>query len=357
MRRRTLLGALAAGLAALRLPRAGAAEVEEFAAPGTAQRRLVVYGATDVEPIRAAIRDFQSLHPDVAVRYIDFNTNELYETFLAEAQAGTVGADLLLSSAMDLQVKLVNDGWAATHHSAEAAGIPDWAKWRDQAFGFTFEPAVIAYSTEGLAPEEVPATRFDLLRLLRDHTGRFRGRVATYDITQSGVGYLLATQDALQSSAWGSLVEALGRAEAELVTRTADALDGIAAGRLLIGYNLLGSYAQARVDAGDPVGIVLPKDYTLVISRTAVLPRAARHPETARLFLDYLLSVRGQTVLAHEGRLFAVRPEVGGPNSRIGISHGRIGPLRPITLGPGLMVYLDTMKRARFLAGWRESLR
>src|SRR3546814_14888537 len=104
-------------------------------------------------------------------------------------------------------------------------------------------------------------------------------------------------------------------------------------------------------------GIVLPSDYTLAISRTAIISAAAQHPQEAHHFLDYLLSVRGQRVLTDKGRLFAVRPEVTGPYSRIGISENRVGPLRSIPLGPGLLVYLDRLKREQFPELGRASCR
>src|SRR3546814_13034768 len=103
-------------------------------------------------------------------------------------------------------------------------------------------------------------------------------------------------------------------------------LEGIAEGRYLIGYNVLGSYAQVWAERNRSIGIVLPSDYTLAISRTAIISAAAQHPQEAHHFLDYLLSVRGQRVLTDKGRLFAVRPEVTGPSSRIGISENRVGP-------------------------------
>ena len=49
----------------------------------------------------------------MSVEYTDLNSTELYNRFIAEEAAGQGTADLLWSSAMDLQVKLVSDGYAA----------------------------------------------------------------------------------------------------------------------------------------------------------------------------------------------------------------------------------------------------
>src|SRR3546814_8426456 len=106
---------------------------------------------------------------------------------------------------------LFRSGDAAAHRSSAAESIPDWARWRDQAFGVTSEPAVIVYNRDLVPPAHVPDTRFDLLRLMREHADTYRGRIVTYDIEESGVGYLLATRDAVVGGVFGSLLEALGR--------------------------------------------------------------------------------------------------------------------------------------------------
>lgn len=335
---------------------ATAAETTTFPRLQQGAGALTLYSSTDLETLSPAIVDFQMLHPAIEVRYVDLDTAELYERFLAEIDAGAPSADLLLSSAMDLQFKLANDGYAAAHRSSNAESIPDWARWRNHAFGVTFEPAVMVYNRDLVSPAQVPETRFDLLRLIREQADTYRGRIVTYDIEESGVGYLLATQDAVVGGVSGSLLEALGRSAVVLKGNTSEMLEGIAEGRYLIGYNVLGSYAQTWAERNPAIGIVLPSDYTLAISRTAVISAAAEHPEEAHRFLDYLLSIRGQRVLTEKGRLFAVRPEVTGPYSRIGISENRVGPLRSIPLGSGLLVYLDRLKREKFLAPWREGI-
>ena len=82
---------------------------------------------------------------------------------------------------------------------------------------------------------------------------------------------------------------------------TAEILDHIARGEAAIGYNVLGSYALVRAMENPHIGIVLPSDYTLILSRIAFINRQAPHPEEARIWMDYLLSRRGQSVLNDTG--------------------------------------------------------
>ena len=314
--------------------------------------RLVISAATDRPLMEPLLLDFQQAHPHVAIDYADVQSGEVYASVVSPA--GGVAPDLAISSAMDLQAKLVNDGWTQPHVSPETLLLPAWANWRDEAFGFTLEPAVVVYARGGLAPSEVPRSRPELLRLLQQQPDRFRHRIATYDIALSGLGYLFASQDSVLASQFWPLTLGLGNTAARLMPTSAEILDSIIGGQVLLGYNVLGSYALARQQAGAPIGIVLPRDYTLWLARVAVIPRAARDPTTAKLFLDHLLSPRGQRAVGSVPGMRPIRELVDDPGALM--IEGGASP-QPITLGPALLVFLDQLKRERFLADWSAAMR
>lgn len=318
----------------------------------SASGTLRIYSTTDQREFAPVIEDFRSVHPGIAVEYLELDAAPLFDRFLAEEERGGSSADLLLSTAMDLQAKLVNDGYAAPHRSVSAQALPEWARWRDEAFGITFEPAVLVYNTDAMAGRNLPGSRRALLEAIRSDPGFWHEAVGTYDITSSSVGYLLASQDARLSSEFSALIKAFGDVGVRVQDNTATLLDMLERGELKVGYNLLGSYARGRLKAGAPLAVVYPADYTLAVLRTAVIPDDAPHPQAAHLFLEYLLSVRGQRLLETRTGLSAIREEVAEESGRFGLSQDEIGLLRPITLGPGLLVYLDDQKKRRLLANW-----
>jgi iron(III) transport system substrate-binding protein len=91
---------------------------------GEEGRQVVVYSALDTKAAQPLIKDFNASDPDVKVEYNDMNSTELYNRYIAEVASGQGGADVLWSSAMDLQVKLVDEGKALTYKSPEASKIP-----------------------------------------------------------------------------------------------------------------------------------------------------------------------------------------------------------------------------------------
>jgi len=335
---------------------AASGHAQEYPVKGQTEGVLVLYSTLDTRVFEPLLVDFQRVHPGIAVHYENIDAQPQYERFVRETGLGQHRADVLISTSMDLQVKLVNDGYSAKHLSDSADALPAWARWRDEAFGFTFEPAVMVFNRDAMQGHPLPQTRAELINAIRRDPAFWRGRIGTYDISRSGVGYLLASQDVRHSSEFGALVESLGDVAAKVEDNTSTLLDKIVSGELIAGYNLLGSYARTHAHSRERLTLIYPHDHTLVVSRTAVISRHAPNPELAHRFLEYLLSLRGQRVMATQCGLPPIRQELDGVYERLGVNESQIGVLRPIALGPGLLVYLDQHKRRQMLETWRVIL-
>jgi iron(III) transport system substrate-binding protein len=86
--------------------------------------KLVIYGATDSKATQPLIKDFSALYPGITVEYNDMNSTEVYNRFISEVAAGGNTADVMWSSAMDLQMRLASDGYALQYKSVEASRFP-----------------------------------------------------------------------------------------------------------------------------------------------------------------------------------------------------------------------------------------
>jgi iron(III) transport system substrate-binding protein len=331
------------------------ATAAEVVAAAEKEGKLVVYSTTDSALVQPLIKDFGVLHPKIPLEYNDMNSTELNTRYLSEVAAGAGSGDLLWSSAMDLQVKLANDGQVQEYASPEAAKLPKWAVWKNQAFATTFEPITFVYNKRLLKPEEVPQSHADLTKALLANPDRFRGKVTTFDPERSGIGFLLVTEDAKHDPNFDEALKAYGLVGVKLYTSNGAMLERIGSGEHVLGFDMFGSYAIAKQRKDPSLGIVYPKDYTLVMSRIAVIAKTAPHPNAARVFLDYLLSARGQELIAKVA-LFSIRPDVEGETTAAALTKA-VGPaLKPIPVGPGLLEYLDQQKRLAFLKKWQQAL-
>lgn len=324
-------------------------EVVEHWGPSDAPRHLLVRSTTDIGLIADVLQSFVADHPGLAVDYEQWGSNELNAVEAAACAGHGTAADFVFSSAVDLQVTLVNDGCAQPHDSALTRALPAAANWRNELFGLTSEPAVLVYNRRLVPPDEAPESRFDLLDLLRREDGRYDGKVATYDIEASGLGYLFAFADAEQATTFGSLTEALGRAHAVATCCSAEIIAGVESGRWLVAYNVLGSNALARAAEDADLAVVAPTDYTLILRRAGLIPKGARNPLDAGALIDFLLSEPGRT------RLRAAHLIV-DPADLVGQDSGADDAvLRPIPLSPVLLVGNDRQRRSQFIALWRDT--
>ncbi|KVG29621.1 ABC transporter substrate-binding protein [Burkholderia diffusa] len=351
-----VLGA-AAGAAVAQVPAGYPGNYQGVVDAAKKEGKLIVYSTTDTGLVRPLIKDFESLY-GVKVEYNDMNSTELYNRYISENAASSTSADVLWSSAMDLQVKLVNDGLMASYDSPESAHVPQWAQYQKQAYGTTFEPLAIVYNKRLIPENEVPKTRADLIKLLTTQADKFKGKVTTYDIEKSGVGFNYLTQDAhVNEKVTWELVKAIGATGPKLQSSTGAMMERISSGENLIGYNIIGSYAYAKAKKDKSIGYVFPKDYTQVVSRLATISKKAKNPNAAKLWVDYLLSQRGQTLIANQANLYAIRADVTGETSVASLSKELGDSLKPIQIGTGLLVYLDQSKRLAFLKQWQQAIK
>ena len=351
------LAALAPALALAQVPAGYPASYADTIAAAKKEGKVVIYSTTDTAAASFLIKDFQALYPGISVEYNDMNSTEVYNRYISERAAGGGSADVLWSSSMDLQIKLVTDGNAMAYASPEIAGLPAWAVWKNEAFGTTYEPIAIVYNKRLLTGDEVPQSHADMMRVFTTKADKLKGKVTTYDIEKSGVGFMLITQDSRQNPAFWDFVKALGKIGPRFQSSSGTMMERISSGENLLGYNIFSSYAALRAKRDPSIGIVLPKDYTLVMSRVLFASKGAKNPNAAKLWVDYILSKRGQTIIGTQAELGSIRADVEGEMTLAGFTKTMGAALKPIPVSGELLGFLDQTKRLEFLKQWQSAIK
>jgi iron(III) transport system substrate-binding protein len=111
-----------------------------------------------------------------------------------------------------------------------------------------------------------------------------------------------------------------------------------------------------RAKTDPSLGVVLPKDYTLIISRVQFINKMSKHPNASKLWIDYMLSHRGQTVIANASKLYAIRADVTGETTSTDLIK-MVGEknIRPLPVSPAVGEYLDPALRLAFLKEWKAT--
>ena len=297
---------------------------------------LRVISSTDTSVFAPIIGGFLSANPTLNIEYLVASSADVYDEFRQSPEQ----FDVVISSAMDLQFKLVNDGYA---QPVQDINHPDWAQWRQSLFGFTLESASIVINKEAFTNLDVPQSRQQMIEVLRANPEFFKEKIGTYDVRQSGLGYLFATQDARASETYWRLMEIMGSLDTRLYCCSGDMIEDLAQGKIMISYNVLGSYAKARTDITDKIQVILPNDFPNTMMRTVLVSKDTTQARAATSFLRYLASSNWSNN----------ESTVSLPSLRAATDDTSAST---ITLEPGLMIFLDRLKRQSFIKEWENAV-
>lgn len=318
--------------------------------------KLTVYTSTDSAQAKGLLDAFKKAYPGIEIDWSDLGTNNSYNRAISEAAAGQVTADVIWTSAMDLQINLAEKGLTVVIASPELASVPAWAKYKDQAVGTSVEPAAIIYNKTLFPADAVPKTRGDLIKLLQDRKDALKGKVATFDPEKSGMGFLWSTNDASQTTTFWDLAKAFGATQGKTYSSSGQMREKVVSGEHTLAFNVIGSYAIDWAKKNPAIGVVFQNDYTASFARVVVVSKGAPHPNAARLFVDFMLSKPGQEAAAASG-IPSVRTDVAAGTENIETLKALVGGnLKPIPLDGKLLEWLEPKKRSEFLAEWKKSI-
>ncbi|RVH31744.1 ABC transporter substrate-binding protein [Sinorhizobium meliloti] len=349
-----LMTAFAATASAQEVPTGYPADYADLIAKAKEEGTVSVYTSTDAAQSQK-LQDGFTKRYGIKIAYNDLGTNGTYNQVISEAAAGQTTADVVWSSAMDLQMTLVQDGYASEYASPEAGKLPSWANFKNMLYATTVEPIGMIYNTKALSEDKLPKTYADLITFLKDNKSMLQGKVATFDPEKSGSGFLHHSNDARNRNDFWDLAKAMGEDGAKIYSSSGGMKETVVSGENIIAINIIGSYALDWVKESPNLGVHFASDYTPAFSRLALITKDAPHSNAAKLFVDYMLSGEGQSLLA-EGGLPSVREDVSAGiniktlNERVG------GGLKPIAVDEGVLEYMDQMKRVQFLNDWKEAL-
>lgn len=310
-----------------------------------ADRELVVYSAAEKRFCTALLAGFRERHPGIEVDFHEGISVALHQRHLAELAAGCPRADVIWSSAMDLQMELALSGGALAYTTRERAALPEGAVYRDRAYATTAEPLVTLVHREHFDPGIAAGTAGELAAALAAARERLRCRVAAYDIERNGLGFFALACESRCGAEFDAFLRALAACRPRLCASNRELVEEVASGRAFVAFHVLASYAARALRSHPALALAATNAPPLAIARVALIPSRAPHRRAARRFLDYLLSREGQRRLDEAG-LFAIRADCGGSTPRA----------LPPRLDQGFEQLLDARRRREILRRWREAL-
>jgi iron(III) transport system substrate-binding protein len=338
---------------AQQVPEGYPADYVSIVEAGVKEGAVNVYSPTDADQAEGLISGFKKAYPGIEVKWNDVSSGAVYNRVVSEAAAGQVGSDIVWSNGLDLQLQLVEEGYAEPYKSVEAANIPDWAQYKDAAYSTTVEPIVFMYNNK-VFTDKVPATHKELAELLVAKGSELRGKVTTFDPEKSASAYTVMENDVVHDPGFWDLIGAFGKAGGKVYSSSGQLREKVLSGEHPFGFNVNGAYAKGWAKSSPTLTVVYPSDYTIAASRTAFISKDGANPNAAKLFLDYMLSKAGQTA-ASEAGLPSVRSDVEADNFDT-VNKEAGGKLMPIKLDAALLEGLQPAKRGEFFRDWKSAL-
>lgn len=271
--------------------------------------RLLVYSNVAEYNWRELIETFHDRHPKIRIETLDLGPAEAFERYYAETSAGKRSADMIVVAAPDAWQRFIANGGVADYSSPEAGHVPDWSKPSPGVYTLATDPMILIYNKVLLKEGEYPGSLGNVIKMAEADPTRWTNKITTYDASSHPFAYSLHWE-AVQKSGWDNL-EALApytRPESGGSTM----LDKVMGGEYLAAFYTSGITVFPRMnDAGRDqiLGWSLPSDGVPVMMRGMAVTKAAKSPNAARVFMDFMLSHDGQ-VAAGEGGMTPYRPDV-----------------------------------------------
>ncbi len=126
--------------------------------------------------------------------------------------------------------------------------LPDWAVWQQKAYGTTYEPVVFIYNKRLIPQNEVPDSHTALAKLIASQADKFKGKVTTYDIEKSGLGFMLAVQDSQADANYFADLANIAKGGLTVQSSTGTMMERVSSGEAYCSAYSVANFSAVSID-------------------------------------------------------------------------------------------------------------
>lgn len=252
---------------------------------------VIWYTSMSLTDFPKIVGAFEKSAPYVKVRANRLSQSSIMPKIDTESRAGHFAVDVVASAPVEMW-ELKQRGYSASYLSPELKAFPT-GSYDPQGFWSSTEvtPLVLAFNTKLAPADEAPRSYQELLQ------PKWKGKMnfgsdeyAWYSVMLDGMGKAKGLD----------FMRALARQQLHIPGGSSIMrLQLMLAGESAIAIAARGRRATEYKEKGAPVDYRLLDPYPAEPNGLALMRRAA-HPHAAMLFIDWMLSEEGQTVLAQQ---------------------------------------------------------
>ena len=273
--------------------------LEEHLQGAKKEEKLILYGTVEVWEMEPWLEVFRRKYPFLETsyrrEYVNGTPPPMGEKIRMELITGA-SADIVMS-AISPHLQLQDLGLFGSYMSPERKNIPGGFKdTKGYWTSILLLPTILAYNPNLVKEGDIPSTIEALANSKWDKA------IALHDVTLGtfGADWLSTLEKSMGRERWTKFVDRLGSLSPNRFPLFRQVVESITKGESKIGLTvLLYEYLKARAQ-NKPINRFLMDDIPLLTSATAIsLLSSTKHPNSAKLFIDFILSTEGQGLIGN----------------------------------------------------------
>ena len=261
--------------------------------------KLMIYTSLNADEFEIVLKDFYAKYPDIKVEFYRGDSESVTQKGLTEFRAKSYIADILETNDVNI-TQLESEGVLGTYVSPEAAAYPAGAK--DATGLYTagrLNLLVLTYNTQLVKKEDAPKSLEDLL------DPKWAGKIAVEPDDWPMMAYTYKTMgEAKAIEFWTKLAAQKPR----VVKGHTELANFLVAGEFSVSPHVYAHRVLSLQEKKAPIEMV-KSSTAYALPHVISIAKNAPHPNAAKVFIDWYLSVDGQNALVKAGRI-PVRPGI-----------------------------------------------
>ena len=289
--------------------------------------KVVWYSSVDVKVAEAIAQAFKAAYPKIDVDVERSGSERVFQRINQEHQSGIRNVDVVNSSDASHFLFWKQQKWLAAHTPPDVKRYPPQFKDPDGYYAdWRATLSVMGYNTNLVAEKDAPKSYADLL------DPRWKGKLVKSHPGYSGTS-LTGTYAIVKALGWDYLAK-LAKQDVQQLQSTTATPKSIASGEraVMVDGNEYNMFIE--IDRKSPVKIIYPTEGTPFVTSPTAIFADAPHPNAARVFQNFLYTVKAQQLVVDMGGARSLHPDVKEPANRTPLSKIKLLPDDPAAMLP-----------------------
>lgn len=251
---------------------------------------VLLYTNAEDQQIAPVKKAFEKAFPEITLRSLSLDDAEMFQRYQTEVASGSATADVVMNSSALAFMDFVEGGNIEDYEDPNEPNLPDYAVLAPGVYAVSEDPVIAVFNKALLPEDKQPTTMAELAEM----APALDGKIATTDIGNSvQFGATASFVERYGEDGWKTL-ETIG-AHAGVESNNGPLVTKLAQGQYAANFFVAGSVrAFITGDVAKVVNFRYLEDGTPLQPRAVGVTAEAPHPNAAKVFVNWLLSVEGQ---------------------------------------------------------------